>query len=170
MRLGVLGTSLLLGASSLLCWLAGIRLNLSGSMPRGIYRIVHERPVRGAIVLACLPPQIAAYAHERGYVPNGSCPDGSAPIGKPVIAAGGDTVVLAEDGVRIGGQLVRNSKPLSRDGKGRPLLHVPLGTYVAGPEEIWLLSNHSERSFDSRYFGPVPRSGVVAIVRPIIAR
>ena len=171
MRLGMLGTSSLLAASSLLvCWLAGIRLNLSGSMPRGIYQITHGTPVRGAIVLVCLPPRLAMYAHQRRYVPNGSCPDGSAPIGKPIIASGGDTVVVAEDGVRIGGRLVLYSKPLSRDGKGRLLLHVPIGTYVVRPNEIWLLSTHSERSFDSRYFGAVPLTGVVAIVRPIVAQ
>jgi type IV secretory pathway protease TraF len=32
----------------------------------------------------------------------------------------------------------------------------PYGKFTAGPEEVWLIATRNPRSFDSRYFGPVP--------------
>src|SRR6266702_3779142 len=51
--------------------LAGLRLNLTGSLPVGLYVAAGAAPVRGALVLVCLPPEVAAFARARGYVPNG---------------------------------------------------------------------------------------------------
>src|SRR5260370_38673677 len=73
-------------------WLAGLRLNLTGSLPVGLYVISPSLPIRGALVLACLPAKVAAFAHARGYVRRGEeGPNGVAPIGKPVAATVGDT-------------------------------------------------------------------------------
>src|SRR6266550_694388 len=77
-RLGwCLGSPLALLAA---CWCAGLGLNLTGSLPIGLYLASQTAPVRGAIVLACLPPTVTAFALERGYVPRGgTCPDGALP-------------------------------------------------------------------------------------------
>jgi conjugative transfer signal peptidase TraF len=156
-------------AATFVCWAGGIRLNLTGSMPVGVYRVVQGRPSHGAMVLACIPTSIARFAHERGYVPNGNCPSGVAAVGKSILALYRDTVVLTVEGIRIAGSLLPNSKPLRRDSEGRPLPQLALGVYVVRPDEMWLLSTYFERSFDSRYFGPVPTTAIVAIITPLFA-
>ena len=147
-------------------WLAGLRLNLTGSMPVGIYATARDAPTRGSIVLACLPSGVAMFAKVRGYVPHGgSCPGGVLPVGKPVLALPGDTVVVATTGLLLNGVPVPNSEPLSRDTKGRPLPRPQPGQYVVDADELWLVSGYSPFSFDSRYFGPVNADQVRAHVR-----
>jgi conjugative transfer signal peptidase TraF len=151
---------MLAGATSLflatvVTWFAGLRVNLSGSMPIGLYRVSGGPPVKGAIVLACLPADVARFARARGYVPNGRCPGRTAPIGKVVLAMAGDSVEVTAEGLLLNGRPVRNTKPLSVDAAGRSLRRFPDGTYVVGRDEVWLYSPYSKRSFDSRYFGPL---------------
>ena len=143
--------------------LAGLRLNLTGSLPVGLYVASRSAPVRGALVLACLPPGVAAFAKERGYVPHGDeCPGGVVPIGKPVLAVGGDTVNVTPSGLVVNGAPVPNSRALAADRKGRPLPRLLVGRYVVGPGELWVLSSYSRLSFDSRYFGAIEVSQVRA--------
>ena|SRR5437773_579931 len=138
------------------CWCAGLRLNLTGSLPVGLYLESRVSPVLGAIVLVCLPPEVAAFALERGYVPRGgTCPDGALPVGKPVLATGGDTVTVTPTGLLVNGAPVPNSQPLEADRKGRPLPRLAVGRYVVAPGELWVLSSYSRLSFDSRYFGAI---------------
>ena len=156
------GTVALFGGT----WLVGLRLNLTGSMPVGIYTTTRDAPARGSIVLACLPSDVAAFAKLRGYVPHGgSCPSGVLPVGKPVLALPGDTVVVTATGLLVNGVRVPNSEPLSRDSKGRPLPRPQPGQYVVDADELWLMSAYSRFSFDSRYFGPVNAAQVHAHVR-----
>ncbi len=125
-------------------------------------------PVRGAIVLACLPPEVAAFARERGYVPRGgACPGGGVPVGKPVLAIPGDTVTVTPNGILVNGAPVPNSQPLASDRQGRLLPRLAVGRYVVGPGELWVVSPYSRLSFDSRYFGAVEAAHVRASVRPL---
>jgi conjugative transfer signal peptidase TraF len=166
-RSGVLvctGTLLLVSA---LGWGAGLRLNLSGSMPIGLYRLSTEPAARRAIVLACLPTEVAIFARSRRYVPHGPCPGGTAPIGKVVLALGGDVVQVTGTGLVVNGQAVRGTTPLAVDGAGRSLRRFPNGAYRVRADEVWLYSPYSARSFDSRYFGPVPRSCILSRVLPL---
>ena len=163
---------MLAGASSLLLaavvtWFAGLRVNLSASMPIGFYRVSRGRPVKGAMVLACLPAGVAVFARSRGYVPNGRCPGATAPIGKVVLAMVGDSVEVTAEGLLVNGRPLKNTKPLAVDAAGRPLRRFPDGTYIAGPDEVWLYSPYSKRSFDSRYFGPLPVSSIRNRVLPL---
>jgi len=146
---------------------AGLRLNLTGSIPIGLYRVSSEPVARGAIVLACLPAEVASFALSRGYVPHGRCPGGTAPIGKVVLALGGDVVQVTATGLWVNGQAVRGTTPLAVDGAGRSLRRFPNGAYRVRADEVWLYSPYSARSFDSRYFGPLPRSCILSRVLPL---
>ncbi len=149
-------------------WLAGLRLNLTGSLPVGLYVISPSLPVRGALVLACLPAQVAAFAHARGYVPRGEeCPNGVAPIGKPVAAIAGDTVAVTPAGLVVNGVAVPNSQPLATDRKGRPLSRMRVARWVVESGTIWIVSSYSRFSFDSRYFGPIEVRHVRATLQPL---
>jgi conjugative transfer signal peptidase TraF len=163
-----LGGPLLLLVACLLGGLGGLRLNLTGSLPVGLYAVTRGAPTRGALVLVCLPRAGAEFARDRGYVPRGgSCPGGVMPVGKPVFAIPGDSVTVSPDGLLLNGRLAPNSRPLTVDRQGRPLVGLPVRRYVVAPGELWVVSHYSMYSFDSRYFGPVPTSHVRARVRSI---
>ena len=162
----IVSVTLLLLAS--VAHVAGVRLNLSGSIPPGIYRLAEGPIDRGALVLACLPTGVASLARDREYVLGGSCDDGNAPVGKTVVAVGGDTIDVTIDGVFVDGRLVRNSAPLSRDSRGRALPFLRLAHHAVGRNEIWLVSSYSLRSFDSRYFGGVSRRSIISRIQPLM--
>jgi conjugative transfer signal peptidase TraF len=160
----ILGVALLVAAS---CF--GFRFNLTSSLPIGLYRVTHDSPTleRGAIVLYCLPPPLADFARKRGYVPRGGkCPGGLTPIGKMVAALPGDTVTVTTEGISVNGALQLHSRALARDLKGRELPHLTSGLYVVQRDCIWLLTT-SERSFDSRYLGPLVGGNVLARIQPV---
>ncbi len=147
-------------------WLAGLRLNLTGSLPLGLYLAAGAASARGALVLVCLPPGVAAFARARGYVPRGgACPAGVVPIGKPVLAVAGDTVTVTRTGLLVNGAPVPNSQALATDRKGRPLPRLAVGRYPVSGDELWVLSSYSRLSFDSRYFGAIKVSQVGARLR-----
>lgn len=149
-------------------WGGGLRINLTTSLPVGIYRITGAKPDRGAIVIACLPPAVAKLARARGYVRGGgSCAYGTTPVGKVVLAQTGDTITVTSSGtVLLNGRRVPNSEAHQYDRRGRRLPHLPSSTQVLGRGELWLL-NPCPRSFDSRYFGAVDVALVRAVVRPV---
>jgi conjugative transfer signal peptidase TraF len=149
---------------------AGLRFNGTASMPMGLWRVTDNRaPLRrGEIVTVCLPDtQSVQGASARGYVPPGNCPDGYEPLVKPVAAIPGDVVAISPAAVRVNGRLLPNTAQLARDSVGRALWSFPAGTYRVASGEVWLLSGHDRRSFDSRYFGPVPEADVQGIAWPV---
>ncbi len=147
-------------------WIAGLRLNLTGSLPVGLYLAAGAASARGALVLVCLPPEVAAFARARGYVPRGgACPGGVVPIGKPVLASAHDTVTVTPTGLLVNGAPIPNSQALAVDRKGRRLPRLGAGRYVVRPGTVWVLSSYSRFSFDSRYFGAVEAAQVRANIR-----
>jgi conjugative transfer signal peptidase TraF len=148
--------------------LGGLRLNLTRSLPVGLYVTARGGPARRALVLVCLPPRVATFARARGYVPRGgTCPGEVVPIGKRVLAVPGDTVAVTPTGLLVNGAPVPNSQALATDRKGRPLPGLATGRYRVGQGELWVLSSYSQLSFDSRYFGAVRASDVRGLVVPL---
>lgn len=152
------------------CWLAGLRLNLTGSLPVGLYLVTRAAWDRGALVLVCLPVGVAVFAKARGYVPQGgSCPSGLVPVGKRVCAVQGDTVTVTPTGLLVNGRPVSNSRPHEVDHRGRPLPRLAVRRYVVPAGTLWVVSSHSPLSFDSRYFGPLETAEIRARVRLVWA-
>jgi conjugative transfer signal peptidase TraF len=145
----------------------GVWVNVSPSLPIGIYRTVDGPVGRGRIVLVCLPAAIGRVALERGYLGAGSCPGGVGRLGKIVAGVAGDTVDVLAGGVSINGRLIAGSAPRSRDHSGRALSHVGPGPWVVPSGMIFLLATRHPLSFDSRYFGAVPLAGVVTCLRRV---
>jgi conjugative transfer signal peptidase TraF len=148
----------------------GFRFNLTRSLPLGIYRVAPGPPVRGSIVNVCLGKDIAEFARTRGYIGPGSCSDGTRPVGKLVLAVGGDLVTHLRDEIRVNGNVVANSRTASKDSRSRPLPHHPWGNHRLSADELWLFSPFNDNAFDSRYFGPVKHTQVVAVLRPLWTR
>ena len=62
--------------------------------------------------------------------------------------------------VAVNGERLPNSATVARDSAGRPLAHVSWGKRQVAADQVWLLGLNNRRSWDSRYFGPVPLGAV----------
>ncbi|MCF1495025.1 conjugative transfer signal peptidase TraF [Agrobacterium vitis] len=150
-----------------IAYMGGFRLNLTPSEPLGLWRIeALHRPVEtGDLVFIC-PPVTAVFekARRRGYLRSGLCPSGFAPLIKSVAALPGQHV-------EIGANVTVDSRPLpssivrQSDGEGRALT-----PYTGGIVPLRNLFLHSSfaSSYDSRYFGPVPDTGLLGLARPVL--
>ena len=149
---------------------AGLRINTTASMPEGVYRLraIRSGPIeRGTIVAICPSPAVLAIAAPRHYFEQGPCPGDVEPLLKHVAAVAGDRVDVSDRGVRVNGEPLPNSGRLQRDCAGRPLKRIPAGRYAIAPNEVWLYAPVA-RSWDSRYFGPVPIAGIVGTATPVL--
>ncbi len=87
---------------------------------------------------------------------------------KPIVAVSGDTVQISQQGVAVNGRLLPNSATRWFDTKNRPLTHLPFGKYPVDTGTVWVISSFNPRSFDSRYFGPVPIASIRFHLRPLV--
>jgi conjugative transfer signal peptidase TraF len=147
----------------------GYRFNSTPSLPEGFWKVGElVGPVqRGQIVSIC-PSDTPVFqtALSRHYLSWGLCRGGYASLLKPVAAVAGDQIVVSDDGIRVNGVLLPNSKASTRDGMGRPLRPVKVGTYAIKPGTVWVVSSYA-RSFDSRYFGPLPSANILGTANPL---
>lgn len=136
--------------------------NPTDSVPRGWYRVSSIDNVTslhvGSIVLARLPAGVAAFAGQRGYLPNG------VPILKRVGAVAPQAVCVRGRTVLVDGEVVATAR--THDGAHRPLQTWTQCRSLA-EGELFLLSRMNPASFDSRYFGPIPASAVLGVARPL---
>jgi conjugative transfer signal peptidase TraF len=163
-RIAVISAAALISAFGVAYGL-GIRINVSASLPFGFYRI--DGAGTSNLVEFCPPAPFGEFANSRGYRHAGTCPDGGSPLLKPVVAQAGDIVSTSAEGVHVNGRLLPNSAPRTKDTAGRVLVPWPFGTCVVQPGTLWVLSTYHPRSFDSRYFGPVPESAIRDRLRPL---
>src|SRR4051812_8044750 len=89
----------LLAASFWAMYTFKIRVNLSPSLPLGIYRV--DVGATGNLVEFCPAEPYASLASARGYRHAGVCADRGAPLLKPVVAHPGDAVTMSPEGVRV---------------------------------------------------------------------
>lgn len=161
-----ISAALVLGA---VFYAAGGRINTTKSIPVGLYWTSNAPVEKGAYVLWC-PPKAGVFddAKERGYIGAGFCAGGYGYMMKRVLAAKGDLVTIADEGVAVNGELLPMSKPIKADGAGRPLPRYQADSYTLGNHELLLMSDVSHTSFDGRYYGPINVSQVKAVITPVI--
>jgi conjugative transfer signal peptidase TraF len=142
---------------------ADLRINTSASLPVGLYMVSST----GTFVEFC--PDDHGLSAERHYRARGACPDGAAPLLKPVIGSPAGEVFVSPAGIAVNGNLLPHTAPLDHDSEGRPLKHWPFGRYATATGILWVASSYNLRSYDSRYLGPIRESAVRARLRPLIA-
>jgi conjugative transfer signal peptidase TraF len=150
---------------------AHLAFNVSDSMPIGLYHVEPVRgPVRaGDIVEVCPPTDADQLAVARHYLlRNGPCSRGSIYLLKIVAAVGGDFVEARDDAIIVNGKALPNSRTLAVDRAGRSLPHVERRTYHLAPGQLWLWTPNP-RSWDSRYYGPVPVANVAGLEHLLLA-
>ncbi|MFC0804672.1 MULTISPECIES: conjugative transfer signal peptidase TraF [Sinorhizobium] len=145
----------------------GYRINLTPSEPLGLWRIVPlDRPADvGDLVFIC-PPDTASMreARARGYLRSGLCRGGVAPLIKTVLAVAGQHVEIGAS-ISVDERKIPSSGLAQRDGKDRRLTPFPSGVVPRG--QVFLHSAFAG-SFDSRYFGPVPASGILGLAQEVL--
>ena len=133
--------------------------NASNSVPLGLYRLQPVTTLAVTELVAIQPPDLlAAFLDLNGYLPIG------VPMLKRVLALPGQTVcrnglTIAVDGIDVG-------QAQERDGRGRPL-PVWHGCRVIADGNVFVMNWQSADSLDSRYFGPLPASGVIGKAIPV---
>lgn len=152
-----------LAAPELLAPAARWAYNPSDSVPRGWYRIEPAGRVAdalhvGDIVLARLPPEAAALAAQRGYLPQ------RIPLLKRIGAMAPQRVCMVQRTVYVDDVPVALAR--ETDGLGRSL---PVWSHCRALRagELFLLSATNLASFDSRYFGPIDAAAVLGHAQPM---
>jgi len=144
----------------------GLRVNMTASMPRGLWRAVPGTPQRGDAVFFRpdeTHPTIR-WAREVGVLGAGF--DRSPILLKRIVAVPGDLVTF-DDGVVVNGRPLPHSRPLARDAAGR-LIPATACAGVVSEHGFWVLGDRAERSLDSRYFGPIPRTSILSRAAPLL--
>jgi len=144
-------------------------LGLAWGYPAPGERAASGAPQRGDLVVACLPSAIARWGRARGYLAGGSCSNGIEPVVKKLGAVPGDTVGIFQTFVVVNGVRYPHSQTAAVDSHGRPLAHVAWGVRTVAAGEAWLFGFNNPRSWDSRYFGPVPSADAVGVLAPVVA-
>lgn len=167
-RLAYLFTAAALVVGCLLRLFLCINL-VSESMPHGIYALVRPpgQP-RTCLALFCLPRELGRLGRDRGYLGAGLCPGGVAALLKPVVAVPGDVVDVGPRGVSVNGRLLPRSAPLARDSDGRPLAVAWHGPVRLAPGTFLAVSSFTGRSWDGRYWGPLPAEALRARAVPLV--
>jgi conjugative transfer signal peptidase TraF len=140
-------------------------------MPLGLWRmsgpVELDKVRRGQVVAFCPPPEFEIFreAKVKGILQDGSCSGSFMPLLKEVAGLPGD-VIEYTNLFSVNGRQVPNSQILAIDlGDAR----VPLFSRLVVPAgKVWLMSSHSDLSFDSRYFGLVDIERVVGLAEPLI--
>ena len=145
-----------------LLWFAGFRLNVTASLPLGLYRLTNEVPQKGSIAFFCLEsPEFRSLAKERDYVGSGFCAGSLRSLGKEVYGLPGDLISIEADGaLSINNQVIPGSAAKTHDSKGRPMPAPELRPGLIPAGKALMLSLHHQGSFDGRYFGLVSLSSV----------
>ena len=132
-------------------------LNLSSSVPIGIYRLVPRAPAVGELALVRLPAAARALAIERGYIGRAST------LIKPVAATADQVMCRTGPLVEIDGRTLATA--LAVDGAGRPMPDWNSCRQLDGGQ-IFVLST-DPKSFDGRYIGVLDSTAVLGVAIPI---
>ena len=160
-----IGTAVLVAAAKSL----GLMISETDSAaPAGVYRLTNTLFKRGDLVVACLPREIAREGLGRGYLQAGPCPGNAEPVAKIIGALPGDLLDVESSHTCVNGLCFDNSAVAQTDTIGRDLSHVGFGKRVVAPNQIWLFGFNDRKSWDSRYFGPLPIPNVRGKAQPIL--
>ena len=148
----------------LMMHLIGIRINISESYPLGLYMKVSGEYERGSLVETCVPEHVSTMMVDRGYIPDiGSCGN-YPPFIKQVYGVGGDEVLVGSQ-VSINGIAIVGTELKTMDNEQREYPQAQSATVPEG--HVWLMSNNHPDSYDSRYFGSIPDTHILSMLRPL---
>ncbi len=142
-------------------------INITSSLPLGIYKTKSINSIKQSdIILFCLDPMLSEKIADKKVLTQGSCPFNLAKIGKKVVAVPNDTVTINQDGIKVNGKSIANSR-VNLDVVAT--LEIPLIEYegVLRSHE-YVVASEKDNSFDSRYFGIVTEDMIIGSLHPVL--
>lgn len=140
-----------------------VAFNMTDSLPIGVYLRKNKQLEAEDIVKICPPDnEVVQLARERLYISAGFCPGRNEALIKKVLALPGDEVRVEPEGLYINGRIVENTAILFADSQHRAMPY-EVTTYQIKPGQIFIYSDYNDKSFDSRYFGPVDSKGAMVL-------
>ncbi len=144
-----------------------IIINTSPSIPVGVYAIkpINTTLKQNDLVAICLSKKEQDFGLSRGYIHAGTRCNGSVPLLKSIIAIPGDNVILTIDSIIVNNTIY--PYPTQKfDSEQRPLPSWPRGNYQ-NTQGFWIIGTNDQRSWDSRYFGPVSKNQIIFLIKPL---
>lgn len=149
----------LLAVPAISGWQPRLIWNASASVPLGLYAAAPADSIaQGDLVLVSPPEALATFLAERGYVARG------VPLLKHIAALPPQVVCAIGDTIMVDGVTVTRRRSTDRLGRQLPSWE---GCHTLEPWQVLLLNAAEPDSLDGRYFGPLPRTSIVARLRPI---
>jgi conjugative transfer signal peptidase TraF len=149
----------LITVSAVAGWPPRIIWNASASVPLGLYIAAAADDIAlGDLVLVRPPETLAAFLAERGYVARG------VPLLKHVAALPPQVVCAEGTAITVDDETLALRRLADRLGRALPTWH---GCHALEAGEVFLLNATEPDSLDGRYFGPLPRTSIVARLRPV---
>jgi conjugative transfer signal peptidase TraF len=140
-------------------WQPRIIWNASASVPLGLYIAAPADDIAlGDLVLVRPHETLAAFLAERGYVARG------VPLLKHVAALPPEVVCAEGNTITVDGKTGAQRHAADRLGRVLPTWH---GCHRLASGEVFLLNPAEPDSLDGRYFGPLPRTSIIARLRPV---
>ena len=137
----------------------GVSIQISNSMPKGLYLTTPiNTPKKDSTVLFYTSAATEQLMKQRQWITY------KTPIMKKVAAVPGDLACIEDHHLLINNQYYSSIATI--DSKKRPLPQLAFCRTLKN-NEYFLISNYSEKSFDSRYFGPIPREKIIAKATPL---
>lgn len=165
--LPLLQTAVILEALVIL-WLAAdpnVVFNTTDSMPLGLYYQIGSCCRTDDIVLLDPRVMLQVPGYRQGVNNGYFKPDTR--LMKRIVASEGDLVDIAPSGLTVNGKHIPLTEQMRRDSNGRSLTAVQISGYRM-PKGEHLVAGETAKSFDSRYYGPVPEDAVSAVVMPLL--
>ena len=131
--------------------------NSTDSLPHGIYRIHSGAFQQGDLVVFVPPDQAKKIIRDRHYLREGGY------LMKYLVGKAGDSIRTCNGQFVVAG--ANYGEIFSHDKEGRALPHYPFSDQVK-EGYIVAVKGHN-RSFDSRYFGPIPRASIIGRATPL---
>ncbi len=154
-----IGAVFLLGLSCVIRTPYRLLYNPSESAPRGWYTVTPIEHLKvDDLVVVDLDEKTAALAAQRHYLPL------HVPLLKRIAAMAGQRVCVTHDDVIIDTLIAAHVHTTDYQGHSLPSWRQCRRLTT---DELFLLSNRSDASFDSRYFGPVHVSQVIGHAEPL---
>ncbi len=152
----------------LLLMAMGFRVNLTESIPIGLYRITNAGTIKNAYVIFC-PDNRDAFkqALDRGYIDHGLYCGGYGYLMKKVVAIADDILSVTPEGVFVNQTLIPYSRPKLTDGMNRVLPQWHVLNYRLKEDEVMTMTSQSEWSFDGRYYGLVHLRQIKGMITPV---
>lgn len=130
-------------------------INPSKSLPRGIYKLYPPTDIKkGDIVVFEISKDLQEYMKQRGYILSNVTT-----LMKKVAAFSDDTIEIKNQEIFINN--ISWGKIYEFDSRYRPLKKLKNENLILKDDEFLALSN-TDKSFDSRYFGAIKRTKIVA--------